>query len=72
MLGKSALAQLTPHDFGAIIFLSYLAFQAIPVSGALQAFLGSGRYYMFAFNPYKIKPIQQTKSFHSRTPDYFN
>ena len=40
MLGKSALAQLTPHDFGAIIFLSYLAFQAIPVSGALQAFLG--------------------------------
>ena len=39
MLGKSALAQL-PHDFGAIIFLSYLAFQAIPVSGALQAFLG--------------------------------
>ncbi|MED4953010.1 DUF421 domain-containing protein, partial [Bacillus cereus] len=33
LLGKSALAQLTPHDFGAIIFLSYLAFQAIPVSG---------------------------------------
>lgn len=40
LLGKSALAQLTPHDFGAIIFLSYLAFQAIPVAGALQAFLG--------------------------------
>lgn len=24
ILGKSALAQLTPHDFGAILFLSYL------------------------------------------------
>jgi len=40
LLGKSALAQLTPHDFGAIIFLSYLAFQAIPVDGALQAIIG--------------------------------
>lgn len=40
LLGKSALAQLTPHDFGAIIFLSYLAFRAIPVDGALQAIAG--------------------------------
>jgi uncharacterized membrane protein YcaP (DUF421 family) len=25
LLGKTALAQLTPHDFGAIIFLAYIA-----------------------------------------------
>ncbi|MDZ5609961.1 DUF421 domain-containing protein [Bacillus pseudomycoides] len=40
LLGKSALAQLTPHDFGAIIFLSYLAFQAIPVDGIWQGIVG--------------------------------
>ncbi|MDM5154242.1 DUF421 domain-containing protein [Bacillus sp. DX1.1] len=40
LLGKSALAQLTPHDFGAIIFLSYLAFSAIPIDGALQGIFG--------------------------------
>ena len=33
ILGKSALAQLTPHDFGAILFLSYLAFGSIKVNG---------------------------------------
>ena len=66
MLGKSALAQLTPHDFGAIIFLSYLAFHTIPVSGALLSRYACN--YMFTFNPYKIKPIQQTKSFYSRHP----
>ncbi len=32
ILGKSALAQLTPHDFGAILFLSYLAFGSIKVT----------------------------------------
>ncbi len=72
MLGKSALAQLTPHDFGAIIFLSYLAFQAIPVSGALQAFLGMVVITCLHLILTKIKPIQQTKSFYSRAPYYFN
>ncbi|ALC81150.1 MULTISPECIES: DUF421 domain-containing protein [Bacillus] len=39
-LGKSALAQLTPYDFGAIIFLSYLAFEAIKIDGIVQALIG--------------------------------
>ncbi|RYM05168.1 DUF421 domain-containing protein [Sporolactobacillus sp. THM7-7] len=39
-LGKSALAQLTPHDFGAIIFLAYLAFAAIKVDKVTQSILG--------------------------------
>ena len=34
------MAQLTPHDFGAIIFLSYLAFQAIPVDGIWEGIVG--------------------------------
>ncbi|MFC0273640.1 hypothetical protein ACFFIX_19805 [Metabacillus herbersteinensis] len=29
LVGKSAMAQLTLHDFGAIVFLSYLAFAPI-------------------------------------------
>lgn len=40
LLGKSALAQLTPHDFGAIIFLSYLAFGAIKIDNSWQAIMG--------------------------------
>ncbi|AWC32304.1 membrane protein [Bacillus cytotoxicus] len=40
LLGKSALAQLTPHDFGAIIFLSYLAFGAIKIDNLFQAIMG--------------------------------
>ncbi|MGM0878149.1 MAG: DUF421 domain-containing protein [Bacillota bacterium] len=40
LLGKSALAQLTPHDFGAIIFLSYLAFETIKVNGLMEGIIG--------------------------------
>lgn len=40
LLGKSALAQLTPHDFGTIIFLSYLAFEGVEVKNAFQGFIG--------------------------------
>lgn len=40
LLGKSALAQLTPHDFGAIIFLSYLAFEATKSERVFYDFLG--------------------------------
>ena len=40
ILGKSALAQLTPHDFGAIIFLSYLAFGSIKVDGVMEGIIG--------------------------------
>lgn len=40
LLGKSALAQLTPYDFGAIIFLSYLAFESIKVEGVLEGIIG--------------------------------
>ena len=40
LLGKSALAQLTPYDFGAIIFLSYLAFGSIEVAGVMEGIIG--------------------------------
>ncbi|MCM3126079.1 MULTISPECIES: DUF421 domain-containing protein [unclassified Mesobacillus] len=40
ILGKSALAQLTPHDFGAILFLSYLAFGSIKVNGVTEGIIG--------------------------------
>ncbi|KAF0825156.1 DUF421 domain-containing protein [Cytobacillus firmus] len=40
ILGKSALAQLTPHDFGAILFLSYLAFGSIKVNGVMEGIIG--------------------------------
>jgi uncharacterized membrane protein YcaP (DUF421 family) len=40
ILGKSALAQLTPHDFGAILFLSYLAFGSIKVKGVTERIIG--------------------------------
>jgi len=40
LLGKSALAQLTPYDFGAIIFLSYLAFGSIKVAGVMEGIIG--------------------------------
>ncbi|MEK5445149.1 DUF421 domain-containing protein [Bacillus timonensis] len=40
ILGKSALAQLTPHDFGAILFLSYLAFGSIKVNGVTKGIIG--------------------------------
>lgn len=39
-LGKSALAQLTPYDFGAIIFLAYLAFGAVKIDGMPEALIG--------------------------------
>ncbi|MFS0673742.1 DUF421 domain-containing protein [Ornithinibacillus sp. 179-J 7C1 HS] len=41
ILGKSALAQLTPHDFGAILFLSYLAFGSIKVNGVTEGIIGT-------------------------------
>lgn len=40
MLGKSALAQLTPHDFAALFFLAYVAFQPIQIDTYIQAFIG--------------------------------
>ena len=40
ILGKSALAQLTPHDFGAILFLSYLAFGSIKIKGVMEGIIG--------------------------------
>lgn len=40
VLGKTALAQLTPHDFGAIFFLAYLLFGSIEVDGILQGAVG--------------------------------
>jgi len=40
LLGKSALAQLTPHDFGAILFLSYIAFGGIEIDGITQSIIG--------------------------------
>lgn len=39
-LGKSVLAQLTPHDLMTIVFLSYLAFQPIKVEGMMEAVIG--------------------------------
>lgn len=40
LLGKSALAQLTPHDFGAIFFLAYLLFGSIELKGITQGVTG--------------------------------
>ncbi|KGX85899.1 DUF421 domain-containing protein [Pontibacillus marinus] len=40
MLGKSALAQLTPHDFAALFFLAYVAFQPIQIDTYVQSFIG--------------------------------
>lgn len=40
ILGKSAIAQLTPHDFGAILFLSYLTFGTIKVEGVMEGNIG--------------------------------
>ncbi len=40
MLGKSALAQLTPHDFAALFFLAYVAFQPIQIDTYTQALIG--------------------------------
>lgn len=39
-LGKAAIAQLTPFDFGAIIFLAYLAFAPIEIKGPIQGIVG--------------------------------
>lgn len=40
MLGKSALAQLTPHDFAALFFLAYVAFQPIQIDTYFQSIIG--------------------------------
>lgn len=40
LLGKSALAQLTPHDFAALFFLAYVAFQPIKIETYWQSFIG--------------------------------
>ncbi|MBB6453330.1 uncharacterized membrane protein YcaP (DUF421 family) [Salirhabdus euzebyi] len=42
LLGKTALAQLTPHDFGALFFLAYIAFGAINLENFSQAIAGIG------------------------------
>ncbi|CAH2213533.1 DUF421 domain-containing protein [Tepidibacter aestuarii] len=39
-LGKSVLAQLTPHDFMTIVFLSYLSFQPLKVDGMMETIVG--------------------------------
>ncbi|SHK15485.1 DUF421 domain-containing protein [Tepidibacter formicigenes] len=39
-LGKSVLAQLTPHDFMTIVFLSYLSFQPLKVDGIMETIVG--------------------------------
>jgi uncharacterized membrane protein YcaP (DUF421 family) len=39
-LGKAAIAQLTPFDFGAIIFLAYLAFAPIEIKEPIQGIVG--------------------------------
>ncbi|QHS23037.1 DUF421 domain-containing protein [Virgibacillus sp. MSP4-1] len=38
-LGKTALAQLTPHDFGAIFFLAYILFGAIKIDGIIEGLI---------------------------------
>ncbi|QST00630.1 DUF421 domain-containing protein [Pontibacillus sp. ALD_SL1] len=40
LLGKSALAQLTPHDFAALFFLAYVAFQPIQIDTYFQSLIG--------------------------------
>ncbi|MRH43840.1 DUF421 domain-containing protein [Aquibacillus halophilus] len=40
ILGKTALAQLTPQDFGAIFFLAYLLFGSIKIQGISQGIVG--------------------------------
>ncbi|KGP73076.1 hypothetical protein N782_07490 [Pontibacillus yanchengensis Y32] len=40
LLGKSALAQLTPHDFAALFFLAYVAFQPIQIDTYWQSIIG--------------------------------
>ncbi|WP_091483226.1 DUF421 domain-containing protein [Gracilibacillus orientalis] len=40
ILGKIALAQLTPHDFGAILFLAYILFGSLEIEGLTQGVVG--------------------------------
>ncbi|MGP4041800.1 DUF421 domain-containing protein [Gracilibacillus sp. D59] len=40
ILGKIALAQLTPHDFGAILFLAYILFGSLEIEGITQGIVG--------------------------------
>ncbi len=40
ILGKTALAQLTPHDFGALFFLAYMLFGAIDIENYNQVVAG--------------------------------
>ena len=40
ILGKTALAQLTGNDIGAIFFLAYLLFGSIEIKGTLQSVVG--------------------------------
>jgi len=39
LLGKSAFAQLTPHDFATIIFISYLAISPVKPTGMIEAII---------------------------------
>ncbi|QGH35025.1 DUF421 domain-containing protein [Gracilibacillus salitolerans] len=40
ILGKIALAQLTPHDFGAVFFLAYILFGSLEIDGITQSVVG--------------------------------
>ncbi|MCQ6274845.1 DUF421 domain-containing protein [Bacillus sp. V3B] len=39
-LGRSALAQITPHDFGAIIYLAYISFGPLKIDTISKALIG--------------------------------
>ena len=62
MLGKSALAQLTPHDFGAIIFLSYLAFHTTSL-WCFASISRYGYYHMFTFTLTKLSLFNKLNRF---------
>lgn len=54
LLGKTALAQLTPHDFGAIFFLVYLLFGSIDVDGLGQGLVGVATVAVLYFTVSKL------------------
>lgn len=58
-LGKSAIAQLTPFDFGAIIFLTYLAFDPIEIKGPVQGIVGMAVITLFHFLIAKLNLYQR-------------
>lgn len=58
-LGKSAISQLTPYDFGAIIFLTYIAFDPIDIKGPVQAIVGMIVITLFHFLISKLNLYQR-------------